>query len=160
MFRMADVGQVWWPVALTRAIGPDEVEEATVHVLYRIYDREELQALDRSSAASVAEQLAADSAGGGGAKANSADDLLAMIDRMIERANISHDELMERALDWRGVCDASDEEIPFTRERLEALCRFKPLQRAFLGGLMEASRKAPEKNSSPGPGSPPGLAQG
>ncbi len=46
MFKLAKENKVWWPVALPQR-GPEGLETVEVRVLYRIYTRAELLALDQ-----------------------------------------------------------------------------------------------------------------
>lgn len=163
MFRLADQGRVWWPVTLSQANGPGDVDDVEVWLQYRIYNRAELRAQERRAVDRMAARQARAAAGaaedaahpaGDDAAQGDPTDVLALFESVTEREAGDVAELADRITDWRGFGDG-DEEQPFTPERLLALLEFAPVFRAFRVGLFAASREAPRKNSQPGPGGSP-----
>ncbi len=147
MFRLADQGKVWWPVTLSQATGPDEVEEVEVWLLYRIFNRKELRERQRE----ITERVNAKT----GEKPG---DVLAALESVMEVEDSEEGELVDRIEDWRGFGDG-EAELEFSPERLKALLEHRPIYSALRTGLFEASRRGPRKNSKPGPGGKPAWVQ-
>lgn len=161
MFRLADQGLVWWPVELTQATGPDQVETVTAWFQYRIYTREELREQERIAVQRIAakrEQMTGRTDTGTADAEPPADDLLALFETVTERAAGDTADLLARITDWRGLGDGETEE-PFSPDRLAALLAYDPLYKQLRTQLFAASREAPRKNSQPGPGGLPAPAQ-
>lgn len=148
MFRLADLGQVWWPVPLQQNGEDGQPVEATVHLLLRIYTRAELRERERETLARIGEGLK------DGAKPQSVDEVLALAERGEEATTALEAELLERVTDWRGIGDG-DTATPYSREALAALLQWRPIFQAFNAALYTASREAYRKNSEPGPAGTP-----
>jgi hypothetical protein len=140
MFRFADVGKVWVPVELPMG-GAEDGGKVTVRLLTTLFTRDELRERDRSTLASKAgnvEQLAKE--------AKTADDVLAIFDRIggIDADDIK--QLLERTHDWAEFADSDGQPLGYTRERFEALLRFEWFFRPVRAALYRASREGVAKN--------------
>jgi hypothetical protein len=153
MFRFADKGKVFWPVALRQSNDAgDAVEDVTVHFAYTLLPRTELRAREKRGIVAAADRLAEREG------PRTADDLIAVFDATVEREDGDVAFLLDHVSDWRGVADG-DEAVEFSRDRLEALLQFDVYFRPIMAGLLAASRSGPAKNSQPGSGGMPAPAQ-
>lgn len=143
MFRFANQSRVFWPVELASRGADGEPVTATAYIGYQILSRDELIDRDNDRLKVMGENL-------------KFSDYLA---EGVRLGKANADLLRERIFNWRDITDNDDAPLPFTRENLDAMLRDSLLFAALLHGLFEASRGAKEKNSLPGPGGTPALAQ-
>lgn len=142
MFRFANQSRVFWPVELASRGADGEPVTATAYIGYRILTDDELDARNDESLRLF----------------RSTDIDIRIADgNALKKANKAL--LRERVFGWRDVVDNDDKLLPFSAEMLDAMLADPLLFKALLHGLFEASRGAKEKNSLPGPGGTPALAQ-
>jgi hypothetical protein len=141
MFQFANEGKVWWRVNLVArdAEGGDPTD-VPVFLLYRIYTRKELKERERKLKAPMA-------------KLGQSKDEASMMSilREVEALDDKNAaELVERVHDWRDIGDGKGDPLKFSRERLKALLDDEAQYARISAGLLEASKGARAKNSSPG----------
>lgn len=159
MFRLADIGVVYWPVTLRSADENGNPTETTLHVAYRVLTRAELRAREREVAERVARRHAETDVREAPDDAAAIERMLALFESVVEREAGDVQFLRDRITDWRGVVDQDGQPVPFSPERLDALLGYDFLFKPLLLGLHEASRAGPLKNLSPGPAGAPTPAQ-
>jgi len=142
MFSFANEGKVWWRVNLVaRDASGGDPTEAPVSILYRIYTRKELKARERKLLEMPLANLRA-------AKDAAAVQAAVQEYETLEAGNDA--ELRERVVGWRDIVTASGDQLPFTQEALDALLNDEAQYPRIAAGLVEASKGARAKNSSPG----------
>jgi hypothetical protein len=144
MFKLANLGIVFWPVQLPQTDGSDDA--VTVHIGYQILTRKELRCAQRRHMAAYRETMDA------ATQAKPDPDALAALDAAEDQRDADeHALLRERIKGWRGIADEDGNAVPFAADKLDALLEFEFFAKPLLAGLYAASRGAPAKNSQPGP---------
>ena len=140
MFTFAKEGKVWWRVNLiARDADGGDPREVPVRILYRIYTRAEMKLRERKLAGPLAKLRGSD--------VNAIQDALKEAEALNERYD---SDLAERICDWGDIAGADGEPLPFSRDALRALLDDDAQYTPLAAGLVEASKGARAKNSSPG----------
>lgn len=144
MFRMADLGLVFWPVMLPQFNADGTVEDKQVFIQYQILTRDERRAEQRRQMDAYRTAMQAAESGADAAK-------ITEIEQDAEARDAASMQLLrERVKGWMGIEDDAGP-VAFSAERLEALLCWEPYAEPILKGLYAASRGAHAKNSQPGP---------
>ena len=143
MFQFANEGKVWWKINLVaRNEVTGDVEDAPVMMLYRIFTRAELKQREKRLQAALGKLRTA--------KTDAEMQAATAEFDTIEQRNTA--DTIERVCDWRDIVSGADSTaLPFSRESLKALLDDEAQYTRIASGLLEASRGARAKNSSPGP---------
>ena len=145
MFRLADLGQVTWPV---------QIGDAEFRVVFDVLNRKELQARQKIGVEAVAAKIAEDGA------PRTTEALIEALEVTHAREDALEGELLVRVKGWYDVEDQDGNPLPFSTEHLQALLAHEYIYKAFVTALFMASRAGPQKNSLPGPGGMPERVQG
>lgn len=148
MFRLAHTGVVRWPVELLDVDDQGDPISTTVRVSYRILTRAEQRQYEQARYDQLSSQLL------GKLKAGAEREDLRAIQVQAETLQAEDLALLrERVVGWAAddVQDQEGQPVPFSAEALEPLMQFECHYRALFQGLLEASRAAVPKTSSPGP---------
>lgn len=151
MFRFAHKGVVLWPVTLRQDTDAGEVQDVTVHVAYQLIPRKELRARESAALKRLSLQSVQD--------AQDTGQLADLLDEVTRREDDDVEFLVQHITGWSGFVGEDDQPLEFSEERLRALLDYDAFYKPVLGGLHEASRSGPAKNSSPGSGGTPAPAQ-
>lgn len=163
MFSKANLGLVWWPVALQEYDEQGALVENKAMFLFRPFTAKQLaerQRLAIERIRTAVDSVAAPAAGGEQSAdaaqtaqriaSSTVDQLLAGIDEKLKARDEDTAELAARVIDWR-VKTADGDPVPFDREFLAELLQhgqyYVPISEAFEA----CSQGALRKNSSPGP---------
>lgn len=141
MFTFANENKVWWKVNLVARNASGEVADAPVMVLYRLFTRAELKKREKRMQTALGKLR------------------VAKVDADMEAATAEFEaieeqstaDLIDRVCDWRDIVDADNAALAFSPDMLKALLNDPPQYERIAAGLLEASRGARAKNSSPGP---------
>lgn len=154
MFRYAPQGKVFWPIVFT-ARNPEngELVEGVAHVQYSLLTRAELKTREKRLTSTLVSGLASASI------RPTADDVQRLSDEMDKLTNEQDEELVLHIHGWKGFTDADDKELQFDEATLRAMLTDPLLYEAFARGLVDASKGAKTKNSSPGPAGTPARGQ-
>lgn len=153
MFRFADKGEVLWPVPLRQSDDSGEVQDVTVRVRYRLLPRKVLRARERLALSRLNVQAVRE--------ATTTEALAELLDEVTAREEADEALLLQHVTGWlaEDFCDADGQPVAFAPERLQAMLEFDAFFKPLMAGLHAASREGPAKNSKPGPGGTPALAQ-
>lgn len=138
MFRLADIGKVWVPVALP--IGEDGAG-TQIHLRMRLLTRKELRERERSAMVSTASELVATAE-----KIRTTEDLQRVFDAVTQVEASDLQELADRIDDWRDVYDDAGEPQAFSADRLVACMDYQWFFQAAREALFRASREGVAKN--------------
>ena len=143
MFTFANENKVWWKVNLVaRNEATGDVEDAPVMLLYLIFTRSELKQREKRLQAALGKLRTA--------KTDAEMQAAAAEFDTIEQRNTA--DTLDRVRDWRDIVSGADSTaLQFSRESLKALLDDEAQYTRIASGLLEASRGARAKNSSPGP---------
>lgn len=143
MFQLANEGKVWWRVNLvTRNAETGDVEDAPVMLLYKIFSRSDIKQREKRLQTALGKLRAAKTE----AEMTTA---TSQFDGIEERNTA---DVLERVVDWRDISGSDGTALPFTAATLKALLEDEAQYARISAGLLEASRGARVKNSSPGLG--------
>ena len=143
MFQLANEGKVWWRVNLvTRNAETGDVEDAPVMLLYKIFSRSDIKQREKRLQTALGKLRAAKTE----AEMTTA---TSQFDGIEERNTA---DVLERVVDWRDISGTDGTALPFTAATLKALLEDEAQYARISAGLLEASRGARVKNSSPGLG--------
>lgn len=154
MFALARDRRVWWPVKLT-TFGEDGKEKRMeIRALFRLYSRQEREALEREALEQLRDQQEALRADREAAARGELDALglqateaaLAKLTERSEMARRNVDRVVDRVCDWRGVVDESGARVEYAPELLRDLLTYEDVLNAFLTAFAEATRGALAKN--------------
>lgn len=151
MFRAADVGLMWVPVALPVSDGDDD---PVIWLHQRLFTRAELAEREKDTLRRTAQKQEATLA-----QSREVADVLALMDTVeqLEQADLA--ELRSRTVDWRDVAGDDGAPMAFDAERFDALLAHQWFARAVRAALFKASREGVAKNSLPGSAGTPARAQ-
>lgn len=152
-YRYARKNRVWWPVDMPSRTESGTIEHERVLVLYEILSRPELNdeqiKLQKGVALKLSELV----------RKGDLASMEGVLADMARQDRDDEDRLFKRIHGWRDFEGDDGTPLPFAPELLREMLSDELLFQAFKTGLYSASRGAPIKNSSPGPGGTPAPAQ-
>ena len=145
MFNLAHAGIVRWPLVLTQQVDSAFVD-VPVTVAFRVFTRAELREREQKSLTATLAKLSEKVR-----DKPDVDTLRAALPGIEEADRAEEQILLDRITGWEGFGNAeSGEKLPYNRTLGEAVIAHEPHYRALWKGLIDASRQARPKNSSPG----------